>query len=981
MTITIEVFDEAQLRSAIFAISARVAYGAPLDDDYVIDLNSNEFVIQLKQSLPMIRGDDTHTITINGGVTIDANDAGRVFFVASGNVVITDITIANAVANGGDGGDGTANGGGGGGGGLGAGAAIFVNDGANVTLNNVEIMDASAAGGAGGAAGFATGVGGGGGGGGGLGGDGGAGGDGDPSAPGFGGGGGGYEGAGGAGGQQGSGGGGGAFGNGGDGFSYGGGGGGGLQGNGGNADASGGGFGGGGGGATNSGGNGSANQSGRGGGFEGGLGGPFDGSDALAPLGGGGGFGVYGDGGYGLDSGGGGGGNFGGAAGDFGGGGGGFLEIGGNGGFGGGGGGATSATGGTGGFGAGGGGGSTTSPGGPYGGQGGGGGAGAGGGGAALGGAIFVADGGSLIINDGEFSGTYNVTAGTTAGTGGATGGAAHGNVMFLNDSATVTLAVSSGNSMTIGDGANAGAGSIAGDGHLAKSGEGSLILSGSNVYFGTTTVAQGVLLAGSSTGFSSASAFKVDVDGTLDVNGFNVAIGSLADGDSGGGILTNSGSAAATLTTGGADTSTSFSGVIEDGIDVLALTKLGTGTQILAGDSTYTGGTSIQGGVLQVDGSIVGVAVVNDGGTLGGNGETGDVTVEAGGMLAPGASAGILTATLLTFDAAGVFAVEIGGSQAGVGGYDQVKVNGSVDITGAVLDTSLIDGFDPNAGDKYKIIANNGPDPVTGTFQGLAEGASFVADGQTFFITYQGGDGNDVVLSPGVVIIGTDGADLVNETNTVPGQPLPTEGDDLIKGEGGADTLSGLSGDDLIKGNKGSDTLMGNGGDDTVWGGKGKDQLKGGDGDNSLDGKVGDDKLTGGKGADCFVFSTTLGSSNVDKVTDFGNGNDLIYLDHTIFSGLGGSGTLQSKLLHQGRRARGEECADRLRQEFRRSLLRQGWLKRQRRHLRQGRQGYLAPRRRLRRLPRSCQRRGSRWQPRRPFWRRGLHAGDRSTR
>src|SRR5262249_20617694 len=38
--------------------------------------------------------------------------------------------------------------------------------------------------------------------------------------------------------------------------------------------------------------------------------------------------------------------------------------------------------------------------------------------------------------------------------------------------------------------------------------------------------------------------------------------------------------------------------------------------------------------------------------------------------------------------------------------------------------------------------------DRVAGTFAGLPEGATFVAGGQTFQISYTGGDGNDVALT-----------------------------------------------------------------------------------------------------------------------------------------------------------------------------------------------------------------------------------------
>ena len=55
----------------------------------------------------MIRGETTDPgspqITINGnGFTIDAQDNGRVFFVESGTVAINYLTIANALAKGGE---------------------------------------------------------------------------------------------------------------------------------------------------------------------------------------------------------------------------------------------------------------------------------------------------------------------------------------------------------------------------------------------------------------------------------------------------------------------------------------------------------------------------------------------------------------------------------------------------------------------------------------------------------------------------------------------------------------------------------------------------------------------------------------------------------------------------------------------------------------------------------------------------------------
>src|SRR5262245_65061948 len=116
----VDVANEAQLRSAIFAANG--------GGDSNINVTAN---ITLTQSLPMITSDVT--VTGNGN-TIDANNAGRAFFVQAGTAAISNLTINNAVAQGGAGGTANNQNGAGGGGGLGAGAAVFVNSGGNVSL-------------------------------------------------------------------------------------------------------------------------------------------------------------------------------------------------------------------------------------------------------------------------------------------------------------------------------------------------------------------------------------------------------------------------------------------------------------------------------------------------------------------------------------------------------------------------------------------------------------------------------------------------------------------------------------------------------------------------------------------------------------------------------------------------------------------------------------------------------------------------------
>jgi len=254
---------------------------------------------------------------------------------------------------------------------------------------------------------------------------------------------------------------------------------------------------------------------------------------------------------------------------------------------------------------------------------------------------------------------------------------------------------------------------------------------------------------------------------GTLNVGGSLSFAGNSVTGGSGGnagsafgaGLFLQGASGTITFAPGAGQTATiadaiadqSGSGGTGGDAGIYELVLDGAGKLVLSGINTYTGATTIVEGTLQVDGSIANSAVtVQDGGTLGGNGSTGAVTVEYGATLAPGAgaSAGLLNTGALSLEAGATFAVELGGANAGVGGYDQIHVTGTVTLSGATLSTSLIGSFAPTSG-TFEIIDNDGSsDAVVGTFAGLAEGATFALGGQTYKISYTGGDGNDVTLT-----------------------------------------------------------------------------------------------------------------------------------------------------------------------------------------------------------------------------------------
>ena len=70
---------------------------------------------------------------------------------------------------------------------------------------------------------------------------------------------------------------------------------------------------------------------------------------------------------------------------------------------------------------------------------------------------------------------------------------------------------------------------------------------------------------------------------------------------------------------------------------------------------------------------------------------------------------------------------------------------------------------------------------------------------------------------------------------------------------------------------------------------------LVGNGANNQLNGGLGNDTMTGGLGTDTFVFSTALGATNIDRITDFSVADDTIRLDDAVFAGLSTGGLAAS--------------------------------------------------------------------------------------
>jgi autotransporter-associated beta strand protein len=248
--------------------------------------------------------------------------------------------------------------------------------------------------------------------------------------------------------------------------------------------------------------------------------------------------------------------------------------------------------------------------------------------------------------------------------------------------------------------------------------------------------------MSGGTTTVSGTATIGTMSSGTANLNGAMSAITSLNGGTVNLGALT-------VLSVSNGTTSGSITGAGG------GLTKTSAGTLTLSSGGTYnyTGATNVNEGTLVVNGNIsTSNVTVASGATIGGSGTVGALTINAGGTVAPGNSPGILNTG--NYNQAGTLVAEITGLVAG-SQYDQINVAGSVTLSGLLsLNTS-------NAGNGYALnsmiflILNDASDAVTGTFTGLAQGATAATfGGFDWVISYTANStdttftgGNDVAL------------------------------------------------------------------------------------------------------------------------------------------------------------------------------------------------------------------------------------------
>lgn len=180
---------------------------------------------------------------------------------------------------------------------------------------------------------------------------------------------------------------------------------------------------------------------------------------------------------------------------------------------------------------------------------------------------------------------------------------------------------------------------------------------------------------------------------------------------------------------------------------------KTGAGRLKIADASQFKGTLAINDGTFEIAGYLSGSVSTSVGTTVMGEGLIGDV-LNIGGVLEPGDGIGEITAGTLQLGAISGLRLQLDS----VAEYDRVVSANAPSLgSGITLDLQFAPGFDPvEFVDQFTLIRNDSSDPIAMAvadpfvFEGnpLSEGEQFAADGALWSISYQGGSGNDVVLS-----------------------------------------------------------------------------------------------------------------------------------------------------------------------------------------------------------------------------------------
>jgi outer membrane autotransporter protein len=341
------------------------------------------------------------------------------------------------------------------------------------------------------------------------------------------------------------------------------------------------------------------------------------------------------------------------------------------------------------------------------------------GGGTATAGNATITSSGTTNFFEGSTAGnaTINTHFGVTNFFDTSTGGNAaitviEGNMNFFNNSRAGTATITAGRPVSQNGGFDAGFikfmdNSTADHATISS-------LDGSSVEFHDSSSADHATLIAGTNGFIEfVDTSSGDQATVINNAGGEVKIADLTTGGTSFGSIAGAGTfnlGSKQLTVGSNNESTTVSGVIEDHFpgqpgDVGgSLVKVGTGTLTLLGDNTYSGGTTIEAGVLEVGTLTSAAQQIST--ALG----TGNVFLDPGTMRTTSSSTG----KAMIINVGGNYTQAAGGTLAlGVGGldgsqYDHVQVGGNASLNGTLAVSSL-HNFRPVNGNAFEVLHTNG--------------------------------------------------------------------------------------------------------------------------------------------------------------------------------------------------------------------------------------------------------------------------------
>ena len=338
--------------------------------------------------------------------------------------------------------------------------------------------------------------------------------------------------------------------------------------------------------------------------------------------------------------------------------------------------------------------------------------------------------------------------------------------------------------------------GVISGTGALTKTGSGTMTLFGINTYSGGTTINAGTLALSANGSLVSAGA--MNVAGTFDISSINASSAQVGDLSGAGTVALG----AKKLTAGTGTAVVTFSGMLVDGGigggTGGRFAKTGTGTLILSGANSYTGGTLVSLGTLQGDATSLQGAIINSAavvfnqttigtyaGLMSGTGTLTSVgpstlilsaantyngpTIVSGGVLQAGIATNAFgsNSAVTLANTAGV-ALSLNGFDNTIGSLNgggttggNVATDGSILTTGALNTTDTFYGAISGSGGLTKIGAGT----MTLSGANTYSGATTVSGG-----TLQAGSTSAFGSNSAVTLVNTSGVilNLANFSNTI---------------------------------------------------------------------------------------------------------------------------------------------------------------------------------------------------------------------